>query len=129
MMKVARILSRTKLVITRDKEIDLKRGTVLVIKGNSNDPIKDPDTNKVIGFLPETKGRVEVKEIHTKYIIASVYPGRVENFSKVSWQKSILDMQTKDLEKNFLHVRSSQIDPINKSDAKPIEIGDKVFIQ
>ncbi|MBD5090231.1 MAG: hypothetical protein HDT49_00375 [Lactobacillus sp.] len=69
-MKVAKIISTKQIVVNAGKKDKLAVGDELEIVGQIGDPVKDPDTGKVLGTLDNLKGRVTVSTVYENMAIA-----------------------------------------------------------
>ncbi|WP_040458688.1 hypothetical protein [Limosilactobacillus antri] len=100
-MKVAKIISTKQIVVNAGKSDGLAEGDELEIIGEIGDPVKDPDTGKVIGTLDNLKGRVIVTTVYQNMSIADAPKKEVLNdpYSRILRQS---------------HLFSKQIDPMKQ---------------
>lgn len=91
-MKVAKIISTKQIVVNAGKSDGLAEGDELEIIGEIGDPVKDPDTGKVIGTLDNLKGRVTVTTVYEHMAIADAPTKEVLNdpYSRMLKQSRLL---------------------------------------
>ena len=137
-MKVAKIISTKQIVINAGEEDGIKVGDELQIIEQIGDPVKDPDTGKILGTLDKQKGKVIVSTVYskmsiadapTKEIINDPYSNLMRQVSAVSGGTNPLDRWKKTI-RTDLNVDPDEITgglPESQNDyAEQIHVGDTV---
>lgn len=70
---VARVNSRTQLVLNVGREHGVKPGDIFRIMSEDGIPINDPESGKEIGLIPVEKARVKVSAAYPKISIVETY--------------------------------------------------------
>lgn len=114
-IKIAKIISTTKLVINAGKAdgiIEHQKFRILDKKGT---PVADPDTGKVIGTLDAYKATVIVTQLYEHIAIVE----SSKNFMSIGLNLGAV--------KKDLNVDKSQITGLDSTYSSPIQIGDELI--
>lgn len=71
--QVARVNSRTQLVLNVGREHGIKPGDIFRIMSEDGIPINDPGSGEQIGLIPVEKARVRVQAVYPKICVAETY--------------------------------------------------------
>lgn len=126
-IKIVKIINETTFVLNAGKNDGIERGMEFKIMDSESEPITDPDTNQIIGYLDSSKGIIEAEVVQEKMTIA-----RTKLHTKVN-RSPIYDAMSafQSYETSYreeLNVDETQITGGYNKSNNPVSIGDVVVI-
>lgn len=126
-IKIVKILNETTFILNVGTNDGIENGTKFQIIDSDPEPIIDPDTNQIIGYLNNSKGTIEANDVQEKMTIA-----RTKLHKKVT-RSPVYDAMSafQNIETSYreeLNVNETQISGGYNKSNNPVEIGDAVVI-
>lgn len=126
-IKIVKIINETTFVLNAGKNDGIKGGMEFKIMDSESEPITDPDTNQIIGYLDSSKGIIEAEVVQEKMTIARTKLHKKVNRSPIYDAMSAFQSYETSYREE-LNVDETQITGGYNRSNNPVSIGDVVVI-